>query len=809
MKRKQKTDVPGLISQNVKLAFLLILLLLSGVQVKASPNTTEQTTEKIVSGVVTDESGMPIIGANVVVKGTTIGAVTDMNGAFSLRIPAGAETLRFSYLGMQTLELAIGDKLQFDVVMQTDSVLINDVVVIGYGTRTKKDLSTSIATVKSDELDDRASAFNIMQSIAGKAAGVQNISMSGRPGGSSSLRVRGMGSINAGKDPIYVLDGVIGVDPDIINSGNIESISILKDAAATAIYGAQGSNGVVLITTKQGEKGTGSITYEGKMGFGFLNRKLDVLNADEYMEVQKRAYAYSGKTMPNLTTPMENLFYYAKDNSGNYLYDDNGLLIASPKYDTDWQKAVTQTAISNDHILSFTSGNDNTNIYASLGYQNYEGLVKETLYQRFSGSINVDSKIKDWFRVQVMATAGSQKGNNNDMEGSFNQGAVRNMVEMPPIIPIQYEDGTWGRKQDYPLSETAENPLLLLKNRKNEWKSNFSLFSLKAILNLTKKLSLTAHGDYQTNNRKDMSYAKAGLFDVSENNGGYADIGNTDSQKLSSENYFTYTDAFFNGQLSSNFILGASWYYNHSENSSSGSEQYFDDSFDYYNLAAGTTWHQPTSGMNQNTMNSYYFRMNHSFRDKYLLGFTFRLDGASNFGTNNKYGYFPSVSAGWRFSEEQFFLPLKNVFNQAKLRLSYGVVGNASIPNYRTISQYSNGSVVLNDALNSYVVLSNLGNKDLKWESSYQFNVGLDLNLFKNRFEVIMDYYNKATKDLLFQKQVPYTTGYTTTWTNLGEIVNRGFEATITSRNIQTRNFSWVTDLVFSANRLIVANING
>ena len=809
MIKRQKANVLGAILKIARLSFLLALLLLSGVQIKASPNITVQKPEKIVSGVVKDESGAPVIGASVVVKGTTIGASTDVNGAFSLSVPDNAETLQFSYLGMQTTEEAIGNKLQFSVVMKTDAVLINDVVVIGYGTRTKKDLSTAIATVKSDELTERASAFNIMQSIAGKAAGVQNISMSGRPGGSSSLRIRGMGSINAGRDPIYVMDGVVGVNPDIINSANVESIAILKDAAATSIYGAQGSNGVVLITTKKGKKDVGSITYEGKMGFGFLNRRLDLLNADEYLQVQKQAYAYSGKTMPHLTTPMEKLFYYDKDNAGNYKYDDKGLLIASPKYDTDWQKAVTQTAVSNDHLLSFTSGNDKTNIYAGLGYQDQQGLIKETVYQRISGTLNVNSKIKEWFQVQVMATAGSQKGNNNDMEGSFNQGAVRNMNEMPPIVPIRYDDGTWGRKQDYPLSETAENPLLLLKNRKNEWKSTFSLFSLKAILDLTKKLSFTTQGNYQASYRKGMSYAKAGLFDVSENNGGYADISNTDAIKYSGENYFTYNDTFLNGQLSSNFVLGAGWYYNHSESSSSGSEQYFDDSFGYNNLAAGTTWHKPTSGMDQNTMNSYYFRMNHSFRDRYLLGFTFRMDGASNFGANNKYGYFPSASAGWRISEEDFFAPLKTTVNQMKLRVSYGAVGNAAIPNYRTISQYSNGSTVLNNALNPYVVLSNLGNKDLKWESSYQFNVGVDMSFLKNRFEVIADYYNKSTRNLLFQKQVPITTGYTTTWTNLGEIVNKGFEATVTSRNIETRIFSWTTDLVFSTNRLIVADING
>jgi TonB-linked SusC/RagA family outer membrane protein len=809
MKRKQRASTFGAIPQIVKLMFLLIPLLFSGGQTKASSDIILQNPEKTVTGVVIDESGSPIVGVVVSVKGTTIGTSTNIDGAFSLTIPAGAEILKFSFLGMKTKELPVGDRSQLNVTMEYDAVGIDDVIVVGYGTRTKKDMSIAVGSIRSEELNNRPSAFNIMQGIAGKVAGVQNISMSGRPGGSSALRIRGMGSINAGKDPVYVLDGVIGVNPDVINSANVESIEILKDAAATAMYGAQGSNGVVLITTKKGEKGKGLVTYEGKVGFGLLNRKLDLLNADEYMEVQKRAYAYSGKTAPYLTTPMENLFYYSKDIYGNYQYDANGLLIASPKYDTDWQQAMTQTAITNDHIVSFSSANDNTSLYASLGYQDYQGLIKETRYERLTGTVNVSHKINNWFRIQVLATAGNQEGNNNDAEGSFYQRPVRNMAEMPPIVPVQYEDGTWGRKHDVPLGEEGENPLLVLQDKKDEWKSNFTLFSLNAILNLTKKLTFTAQGDYQMTNRKEMSYAKAGLFDVSANNGGYADITNRDTKKYSSENYFTFTDTFFDGQLNSNFVLGASWYYNHSENSSSGSEQYFDDSFDYYNLAAGTTWHEPTSGMDQNTMNSYYFRMNHTFRDRYLLGFSFRADGASNFGDNNKYGYFPSVSAGWRISEENFFLPIKDIVNQMKLRASYGVVGNASIPNYRTISQYGTGSTVFNNTLNSYVVLSNLGNADLKWESSHQFNVGLDLNFFNSRLEVILDYYRKSTKDLLFQKQVPYTTGYSTSWTNLGEIVNRGFEATITSRNIHTRDFLWTTDLIYSTNKLVVADING
>lgn len=312
MKRKQRTDALGVFPKIIELMLVLALLLCGGVEAKASSNLLSQQIERTISGVVTDENGDTVIGATVVVKGTTIGTTTNIDGAFSLRIPSNAQTLQISYVGMVTVEITIGDKSQYNVVMKSDAVLMEDLVVIGYGTRSKKDMSIAVSSVKSDELNERPSAFNIMQGIAGKVAGVTNVSMSGRPGGSSSLRVRGMGSINAGKDPIYVLDGVIGVDPNIINSANIASIDILKDAAATAMYGAQGSNGVVLITTKKGEKGKGSITYDGKMGFGFMNRKLGMLDADEYMEVQRRSYAYSGQTMPHLTTADEKLFTILK-----------------------------------------------------------------------------------------------------------------------------------------------------------------------------------------------------------------------------------------------------------------------------------------------------------------------------------------------------------------------------------------------------------------------------------------------------------------------------------------------------------------
>lgn len=790
-----------------KFTHILVSLLLAAALLLLSAPALHAQQKKVVTGTVTDKEGAPLVGVTVLVKGTSVGTTTQGDGRYELEIPAGGEVLQFSFLGMDTQEAAIGSRTAIDVSLASSTTGIDEVVVVGYGTLTKRELSSSVGSLRSDDLDNRTSAFNIMQDMAGKIAGVKNVSFSGKPGGASALRIRGMGSINAGSDPIYVLDGVVGVNPQLINPANVESIDVLKDAAATSMYGAQGANGVVIITTKSGKKGEGTVTYNGKVGVSFLNRKVDLLNADEFMEVQRRAYAYSGKVMPHLETPMENLFWYAKDASGNYKRDERGYLIASPRYDTDWQEALTQNALTNDHTVSFSSAGEKTSVYSSIAYQDFQGLVRYTYSNRLSGTVNVRTDVNRWLNVQTVVTAATDKS--NDMEGGFGQGPIRNMLEMPPIVPVKYDDGTWGRKNDYPLGEVAENPIRLLRDQKKIAENDYAIFNMIANLKLTKKLTLTVKGDYSMTNHRDLSYAKAGLLDVSENNGGFADISNSKSRRWSNEDYLTYTDKYFGGRLNSTFVLGASWYYNHSESSSSGSENFFDDSFGYHNLGAGTTYHQPTSGMEQNTMNSYYFRMNHSFLDRYLLGFTFRADGASNFGANNKYGYFPSASAAWVISEEPFFAGARKVLNNMKLRVSYGAVGNASIPNYRTISQYANGSVILNGELNPYVVLSNLGNEDLKWETSKQFNVGLDLGLYDNRLQLILEYYNKTTTDLLFQKQVPYTTGYATTWTNLGKIRNRGFEVTLSSRNIEHKDFSWSTDIVFSTNKLLVLDVGG
>lgn len=763
-----------------------------------------------VSGTVSDETGSPLPGAAVIVKGTTDGTMTDIDGKFTFRIPAGKNVvLEFSCLGMETVEMPVGKQTVFNVTLETAAIGLDEAVAIGYGTMIRRDISSAVSSVESEALNERATSLNIMQSLAGKVAGVRSASFSGRPGGTTSIQIRGMGSINSGADPIYVMDGIVDIDPSLINPADIESIEVLKDAAATSMYGAKGANGVILVTTKSGKKGQGTVTYDGRVGVSMLNRKIDLLNAEEYMELQRRAYAYSGATLPHLTTPDEKLFWYKKDASGNYVYDDAGLLIAAPKYDTDWQEVMTQNAVVNDHSLSFTRGGEKMSVYASVSYQDVNGLLRGTSSNRLNGTLNMKADITDWLNIQAVATGGSMESRNADDENGFGQGSLRNMMEMPPIVPVKYEDGTWGRKHDYPLGEEAENPLRLMQSKHNIKKNNYFVMSLTANIKILKDLTLTVKGDYQMNNGKNISYAmEKGLVQTTESNNGYATIGYSDSKNWSNEDYITYSPTFLDGDLRSSFVLGASWYYRHAENAQAGAEDFFDGSFDYHNLGAGSKIQNPSSGMSQSTMNSYYFRMNHSFKNRYMLGFTFRADGASNFGANNKYGFFPSASAAWMISEEPFFEPAKPWLNNLKLRVSYGAVGNAAIPTYLTMSQYGTGTNYFGQNPNTFVTLGNLGNADLKWETSKQLNIGLDFSLVKDRIEVVADYYNKATTDLLFTKQIPYTTGYSTSWTNLGKIRNTGFEITFTSHNINHRNFQWDTDIVFATNKIIVEDIN-
>ena len=789
----------------VKLFSLLAICLMAFTGLSMSAQNPVNT-----SGHVFDEDGNPLAGVFVSAPGTKAATVTDGDGNFTLQVPASTKTLTLSMLGMEDAEVQlVGGKTYFEVAMKTDTNLLEETVVVGYGTIIKRELTSSVASVDGEQLAERASAANVLQSMAGKLAGVQIQSTSGRPGGNTRIRVRGMGSIQASSDPLYVVDGVVDVDPNMINSSDIASIDVLKDAAATAVYGAKGANGVVLITTKTGSGDGGSITYDGKFGAGVLTRHLKMMNADEYMQMQALAYGYSGQNMPHLVEPMENLFYYEKDASGNYVRDENGLLIASPIYDTDWQKEAMQTAITQDHNISFSNQTENNKIYANIGYQDVKGLVKTTYQKRLSGTVNASAKVNKWLDLSAMISLASTESNGADQEGSMAQGGMRNIIEMPSIVPVQYPDGTWGQKQDYPQSEVASNPVQQLEYLSMVSRNNYILMNVGADVHITKNLTFTARANFQNNSYKYTDVRKAGLqnwsLDSSGNNQAY--ITDSFARRWSSEDYFTYDNKFFNGNLHSNFVLGASWYSYYYESSYKGAKNLTTDEFGYNNIGIGDGTVTPTSGIDENRMNSYYFRTNQTWKGKYMLGLTLRVDGASNFGANHKYGFFPSASAAWAISEEPWFNI--NAINQMKLRLSYGEVGNSSIGNYASYATFSSGKTVFNNAQTTYIRLNTLGNANLSWETSKQFDAGLDLSFLDDRIQVIMDYYIKRNCDLLFNVEVPASSGYSSMSSNLGILRNTGFEFTINAHPIDNKDFKWDIDFIASTNKTIVEKLYG
>lgn len=761
-----------------------------------------------VSGTVSDEAGAPLAGVYVAGNGTQAATVTDLDGHFSLSLPAGTKDLNFSLLGMEDLTVAIAGRAVVNVVMKESSLFLDEAVAVGYGTIIRKELSSSVASVKSDELMERASAVSIGQTLQGKLAGVSATYTSGRPGGSMSVRIRGKGSINASSDPLYVMDGIVDIDPDMINASDIESIDVLKDAAATSIYGAKGANGVVIITTKSGKAGQGSVTFDSKTGFSTVARRLDLMNSEEFMKAQAMAYAYSGQTLPHLLTPMENLFYYEKDTNGNFVRDDNGLLKASPIYDTDWQKEGMQNAFLTTNTLSFTNGNEKNQVYASLGYQNVDGLLKYTYAQKLTGMVNFTSQVTKWLKANFSASISRTNSNNADNEGAMNQGGLRNFIEFPPIVPVQYPDGTWGRKDDYPLGESADSYIRQMNYMYDKVTNINALINAGLVFSIAPGLTFTVNGNYNTKSYTRNHWAKFGLIDWSKDSNN-ASIDHSQLERWSNEDYFKYEKNFIDNKLKTSFVLGASWYYYKNESVNASTKDIPSDSFEYHNLGSGTIPQTPGSGYDKSTMNSFYFRTNEVLFDRYLLGVTLRTDGASNFGNNNKYGFFPSFSAGWIISNEPFFKNAHNVVNNLKLRLSYGHVGNASIGSYATLARYSTGNVVFGDQYASAVTLSQLANKDLHWETSKQFDAGLDFAFLNDRINVIADFYVKRSCDLLYNKMVPYTTGYTTSTMNVGELKNTGFELTVNSHNIDNENFSWDTDFIFSTNKTMTVNLNG
>lgn len=749
---------------------------------------------KLRSGHVSDAEGTALPGVNITVKGTTRHSITDQDGAFSIDAKEG-DTLCFSLLGFRDLKLPVSSTGLPDVMLQSGSSALREVVVIGYGSANKENLTTAIGTVSGEQLDERATTLNLAQGLAGKVAGVSVMLNSGKPGGNPIVKIRGTGSINAYNGPLYVIDGIVGADPMSIDPNIVASVDVLKDAAASAIYGSRGANGVLVVTTKKGTKNGPAISFRNTASFATLARKIDLMNAEEALEMFKREYEYvPGRIAPHLD-PARN-FSRKED-----LFNNDG----TPKYNTDWQKEASRLAISHEHALAFSLGKDDISVLTSLSYNDQQGILINSYSRQLNGFINVGWNVKKWLHIQAVLNSGAFKQNNVDIN-TFGLNAVRQIYEFLPFFPVRYPDGSYTRKGDYPGAENSENPVRLMNEVQSVAGRSYTMGNLLATFYLSRKLQLTAGISGQTGANYNLYFSGRDIVGYSDIQQGVATRSHGNSASWTSEDYFTWKDNFGKHQLTG--VAGASWYYFANMNTQAGSEGFFDNFFSYNSLQTGLVPQRPQSGKSETAMNSFYVRFNYDYDNRYLFGVSFRADGSSRFGANNRYGYFPSFSAAWRLSSEPFLRDVQSI-NNLKLRVSYGIVGNSDIGDYVTQSKINSGQAPFGGQVEPSATLGGLGNSNLKWERAHQLNIGVDASLLERKLQFTADIYNRITKDLLYFKLLPSTSGYQGVFDNIGSIRNKGIELSVASDNIRRKHFLWNTSLIYSMNRSRVLELNG
>lgn len=767
----------------------------------ASPKQTSN--DRKIKGSVVDESGLPVIGANIVVEGTTNGTITDLDGNFSLQVPEKAE-LRISYIGYLDQRVKIGNNSTLHIILKEDTQALDEVIVVGYGTMKKSDLTGSVSSIKVDELKEGIGT-SVDQMLFGKSAGVNVIQNSGEPGGGFSINIRGASSINAGVEPLYVIDGVpidnsravesgsiVGFNSNrtprnpmsTINPADIESLEILKDASATAIYGSRGANGVVLITTKSGKTGKQQVSYSGSVSISSPAKKLDLLNAADYKRVLNAIIDEGG----------ESDIYRVGDIANNGL-------------GTDWQDEVTKkNAISHEHQLSFTGGNEKTFYYASLNYANQDGIVKNTSFERWGARLNLKSNINSRLTVNFNVSGSYVKDHfvANGYGVNAEAGVLYAAYNYDPTLAVKDEDGNYIRSTIL----SVDNPVAIqegMKSHSDTYRILASAYGEYRIIDgLTAKLSLGT--DFVNENRKNFI---SSLTQYGEDYGGIGSNQNSEKSNYIIEGTLNYIKTL-NEKHSIGGLFGMSYQRFINTGMNSRAADYPDESLGADNLGLGNQeTFRITNSVTGNRLASYISRVNYGFDDKYLATVTFRADGSSRFGANHRFGYFPSAALAWKVSNESFLKSI-NAITLLKMRLSWGRTGNQEIGNYPALSTYSTGnSAIWNDQIITGTKPSKIPNPDLKWETTDQYNIGFDYGFFNNRVNGSIDYFWKKTTDMLLELPIPESTGYSNQLTNIGRIDNRGFELSLNTINIDTPDFGWTSNFTFSAMKNEVKDLGG
>jgi len=765
-----------------KTATLIFCLLLINVVTYAQQNT--------VSGTVTDSSGHALPGVNIKVKGTTTGTTTGGKGHYQLSVASLRDTLIFSYIGYRTRTIPIKGRTGIDITLRTQTIAGQQMVVVGYGKEQKQNVTVSEASVSSKRLQQTPST-NIAQSLLGKVSGVDITETSGEPGGKPTVRIRGITSITGSNSPLYVLDGTIlpGGMPNI-DPSEIKSVQVLKDASATAIYGSRGANGVVLITTKQGgsKNGKGKVSYNSYVSLGKLQHELSVLNSKQFLKVQQIAYQNAKKYDP---TGWANGAYESpaqKAQEAPRLFNADG----KPKYNTDWQKAATHNAITTNQHIAFSNGNANDNYRMSLGYHDGNGLLKYTWLKRYNSRFTIHTRINNWLTTGGFIEYDLQKNRTNSGWAS------RQLYGSIPISPVKFPNGQWAGNMFYPGMEGGPNLVQFLKQNIEKHKNEQAIINYHVKINLYKGLNFKSSFGATTNNNLYNYYGGKDLPYNSKGVSGRASISQSKNTDWNSENQFTYTKDVKNNHIKA--LAAVSWEVDKTFNSGVTATGFNTDFFKFNNIGAASNPLPPYSGRNSYSLNSFFGRINYAFKQKYLLTINGRYDGSSKFGSARKYGFFPSVSVGWRISNEKFMRNISFISN-LKLRASYGITGSSAISPYQAQGSLGGYTYIFNNQIAKGVGISSLANPNLKWEKNKQADIGLDLNLFNNRFTLTADVYHRKSTNMLLNAPVPTSSGYSTVAQNIGSMRNQGFELNLSSTNIETKRFSWQTDFNITMNR--------
>lgn len=735
-------------------------------------------TEQIITGKVVSSDGEGLPGVTVVETGTTNGTTTGVDGGYSLKVSTAATSIEFSLIGFVKQRINIGARNIIDVVLEQDLNKLSEVIIVGYGVEQKALLTGAIGEIKSDDLKDLpvSTLDGMMQ---GQAAGVQVTQNSGTPGAALSVRIRGVSSIGGSSQPLYVVDGIpvttgdfaqVGYEGQGINAlsdlspNDIASISILKDAAAASIYGARASNGVVLITTKRGKSQKSVVNFNAYYGVQQAWKTLDMLDARGWM-------------------------LYRNDLAGSDVFSPDD--INNIRVNTNWQDVIFQTAPISNYELSSTGGNDRTKIFLSGNLFQQEGILIGTNYRRVNGRVNVDHKMSD--KLTVGASIGLTYGKMDRVEGDQTlHGPLPNGISTPAIFPVYNEDGSYNQSGPY------SNAVSIAKEAINQNFSFRSVANIFADYNILPGLTFSTKWGVDFLNFREHAYESIKTVQGAKFNGlGFETY--TNVLNLVSNNLLKYQKSVGNHGME--LLLGYSFEKYQSRNSFIRGQDFADPSLQY--LDAASTIVSASSGASNNGLRSFFARANYNFDDKYLLTFSGRLDGSSRFGENNRNGFFPAVSAGWRISQEDFFK--EGAISELKLRGSYGLTGNDDIPAFLFAALYGTTSYGGQPG----IYPSNIPNPDLKWETTTQVNIGLDLGLFDNKIVLSADFYNKQTKDLLLARPLPTSSGFSTITENVGEVENKGVELSLTTDNLPGRALSWSTRINFSLNRNKVLKLYG